>query len=310
MRLAVVTVTQTSTTVPRTNEFTRAYKDGHHGNFAEQSLGKLVFGPTVTYGPYYLHPEIGCHDYQAARNLAAAAGWVAADYWQTVVLMPDCGADYPEYIGQWPLYRDWWQHDFIQEGLRLGIQPIGVGLYRCKDTNGQWVMLAPAPQCTTSHYEDLGPTGSGEDAGLGHYPFAAKLSAGWVSLANLQTISADGDYTVLPLEYPTTGIQNLRVSTGTVPPLDIEFRRPSRYEIVRPASFFDGVFLRFGGGLLLPTPTSDWNFPQLPRGRSAYDPFHNVTITVLSADDSGAKVRFKFGGPVVGQLSARWPLHL
>lgn len=142
---------------------------------------------------------------------------------------------------------------------------------------------------------------------LGHYAAPQKLSLGWWANNNdVVAVTSNGTYTIAPAESLSTNPQALKVQrgTGSNAYIWLEYRQPvGLFDKALASQIFTGVLVHYedstNGGLthlLDYSPGStNWNGPALAAGSVWTDPYTNLTITVLSANASGATVNISYG---------------
>lgn len=142
---------------------------------------------------------------------------------------------------------------------------------------------------------------------LGHYAAQQKAALGWWSVGTqVQTVQSNGTYIIAPAESTTTAAQAIRVQRGTGSSawLWIEYRQPiGLFDIALPSQVHSGVLIRYQDSatgsmtnLLDYSPGSaNWNGPALAAGSVWEDPYSNLTLSVLSANASGATVNVSYG---------------
>ena len=139
---------------------------------------------------------------------------------------------------------------------------------------------------------------------------------GWLG-TRIQTVTADGNYVLSPLSVADTNLKALRIPEAYDPVTNsttyyyIEYRQPVGYDsfLASYSGVTGGVLmdlgtigtdinkLLLGSELLDGTPTTTGTNEALPVGRSYTDPAIPVTITVLSANSTGATVSVQFSAP-------------
>lgn len=162
--------------------------------------------------------------------------------------------------------------------------------------------------CTSAEYGDNFDLMGG--AAQAHYNLYQKELLGWINYGpspTLQTVAASGNYWIDPYETASGGYKGLKILKSTDQTTGL---RTWYYIEKRSASGFDGTLgsnPNVMGGVIIHqasegvgqtsylldmTPgTTSWNDPALAVGQSFTDSAAGVTITVLSADGTGASVR-------------------
>ncbi|MBI5466623.1 MAG: hypothetical protein HY975_00195, partial [Candidatus Kerfeldbacteria bacterium] len=186
---------------------------------------------------------------------------------------------------------------------------------RCRDGSGATVSLSTS--CTNTDYADTFDV-MGNDPFL-HRQFNTfnKSKLGLYGTSNVVDVTANGTYTVVPIEQASSGVQALRISRGpNQPPLYVEFRQPygtfDNFALTDPA--VNGVMVRLGPAsgtssaftyLLDMTPatgdtpgtTDGFRDAALPAGQTFQDFGSGVIIKTQSVAATGAVVEVQFVAP-------------
>jgi NPCBM-associated, NEW3 domain of alpha-galactosidase len=145
---------------------------------------------------------------------------------------------------------------------------------------------------------------------------------GWLG-ARIQTVTGDGTYTITPLGMADTNLKALRIQQAYYPTTNsttyyyVEYRQPVGYDSFLSSypGVTSGVLLHLGtigndvnlllrgSQLLDATPTVAGANEALGVGQSYYDPAIPVSVTVLSANSTGATVSVQFGAPTCAPAS-------
>lgn len=195
-------------------------------------------------------------------------------------------------------------------GHCLGIKHANV--WNCANTT--WISES---QCTLQEYGD--PYDCMGNSGSGHYNSHFKYSLGWLTEAQIPTVTQNGTFTLSPLE-TIGGLKALRIPGSDGRDLYIEFRQligfdqiaAAKYGINFPSNGFDGVFAyrspvpvtsdaQYGEtGLLDMTPNSNTD-PERPDldiidctlrpGLSFLDTMAGVRVRALSMFGSGTNAQ-------------------
>ncbi len=251
--------------------------------------------------------------YDAARTLAANDGFVATNY--DIVI-----------------------YGFVPNGTGCGLGSFGVKILLPSDSFKSKIIThemghsfsrshANAWDCTSSTGERVALSNNCTTIGVGN-PFTVmggsywghmnvfekNMSGGsanlnsWLLPSNIQTVTAAGDYTLVPIEQNTTAVQGLRFPRNGQD-LYVEYRRPigldsnNNYirDFVGPLLFIANI----GSSetfLLNPNPESSDDFrflrAALVTGKTFTDPVFGINITTLVANDSFTTVRVSFFLPV------------
>jgi M6 family metalloprotease-like protein len=164
------------------------------------------------------------------------------------------------------------------------------------------VPLADPATGTIDEYGDILSV-MGASQGLGHYDASHKSQLGWLTAANVTTITAlSGTYTIAPLEFPSAGPQALRIHYSNSADLWIEYRRNAGFDAFQ-APFIpnlNGAWIRYQNPSL-PFGTDDTyllNFHPgastarslLLVGESWQDPATGLRLRVDNATDAGLTI--------------------
>jgi len=243
-----------------------------------------------------------------ARQAAAAAGADLSGYDHIVHLFPNassCGWAGVAYLGG--------QYSYINGGSYFTTRIVGhelghnFGVHHsssmsCTDGSGNRVSLSST--CTQSEYGDpfdiMG-------ASLRHMNNFQKGRLLWYQGSNTKTVTASGDYTVVPQEISSSGIIALRIprvidSQGRVSQyIYAEFRQPLGFDnFSSSAPVVNGVSIRLGPEyttlarplLLDMTPsTTSFSDSALAVGQKFTDSERNISIETISVSSQGAVVR-------------------
>jgi hypothetical protein len=172
-----------------------------------------------------------------------------------------------------------------------------------------------APPCTASEYGDTLDMMGGA---RGHFSAAMKERLGWLGAAGtpaIATASTSGVYAIEPFESPSAGgakalriLKSVDAATGARTWYYVELRRPIGFDSFLSGSTNvpNGVVVRTAAEasanahyLLDMTPeTASWYDPALVSARTFADPAAGLSLTTVSADDTGASVSVMLSGPV------------
>lgn len=178
---------------------------------------------------------------------------------------------------------------------------------RCVD-GGQRVAIGTS--CVRDEYGDPFDPMGGNAAGAPHSSAWQKVRVGWLPSSAVQTATATGNYSVAPLEQPSTSPQLLRVPRCKSPGAYwLDVRQPFGFDSFAPTDpAITGVGLRLNAEtsvatystLLDATPETD-TFLDAPIGvgRTFTDPAEGLSISTISVGPSGAQVAIKM--PLAGR---------
>ncbi len=287
--------------------------------FEENSYGKIsvqgdVFG-------YYTMTDIPCSFYDNNKVLAKVRAeginidsyekivisWPyregchsggASDLSRIAVISLNGGESKP---GRWKAYA---MHE-----LAHSFGAYHSGNASCTDNAGNRVAMSNS--CTG---DDLGRNDPFDVMGRGsyHLNIIHKLEANFLSSSQVQTISTNGIYAIQPLEKPSTGIQGLKISTGSGKNYYLEYRQPfgvfdtfaptnpvtTGVTIRRPSNIFQA-----SSEIIDTTPGSVSNNPlgipsftdaPLAVGKAFYDPVSKLKIETMGVSASQATVKVTF----------------
>jgi Gametolysin peptidase M11/NPCBM-associated, NEW3 domain of alpha-galactosidase len=250
--------------------------------------------------------------YFAARQAATDAGIHLADYKRFIYAFPStdsCGWWGLGTVGGNP------SHAWINGSLQLRV--VGhetghnLGLYHSHALECGATTIGSS--CTKYEYGDtvdiMGST-------AGHYNAYQKEWLGWLNYGAsppVTTADQDGVYAIDNYELPGTNPKAVKILKATDPNTGykdwyyVERRQALGFDdpFSTNANLMNGVVVHTGSEsspdtsyLLDMTPeTGSWFDPALGVGQSFYDPTAGVTISVLSADNSGASISVSYGPP-------------
>ena len=285
--------------------------------FKEISFGvrSLVGVTNVTggdvFGWYTLDFANSPCDYSAwgsnARSKAQAAGVNVAAYDHVIHYFPRSSSCSFSGVGQLPGRYNWINGSSSQTiahelGHNFGVHH--ASSLRCT-SGGANVPISPT--CTSSEYGDpFDVMGSG----YRHMSAYQKGRLGWLETANTVTVTAGGDFSVVPLETKSTaGIQSLRVRIpSTSEYYYVEYRQPFGFDNFSATSAVaNGVLIHRATDYTtlvrtqlidnVPTTTS-YTDAALAVGRTFTDPAASISITLVSRTASAAVVRVSLSGSV------------
>jgi Gametolysin peptidase M11 len=281
--------------------------------YAETSWEQLTISGDV-YGWYTLPESNGScatSTWATSANMAAsAAGVDLAAYDHVVYAFPEAASCPWTGLGSMPGRLSWLNGS---AGMTLHVMAHELGhnfgthhasSVSCTE-NGVRVSLSGT--CTAAEYGDpFSVMGSGS-----HYQHTnfSRVNFGWLRSANTLGVTANGDYSLAPIENrDTAAIQVLRIpraDTGTY--FTLEYRQPygTSFDTFTPTDpVINGVTVRLTAGATVARQTrlvdatpATLTFADAPllAGGSLVDSVSGVEIATTSVSPSGATVRITFG---------------
>jgi|GEM_PF-1350140 len=250
----------------------------------------------------------------SAKSAALAAGMNPDNYDRVMVVfprMPNCGWLGLGYIGGGKAWGYTWINGVPTQQIMAHELGHNFGLYH---SHSQSCAGGPiGTSCTTSEYGDSADTMGNKTAS--HFAASQKESLGWLDypgLPGITTVLTSGNYMIEPFESNTFGIKAIRVPSTNPPSTSseyyyVEYRQSLGYDTNLGGNLTKGVLIRRGirggtgvGSYMLNMTPADGSFfsAALTPGNTFTDPgapFSGVTVTLNSADTTGANVSVKFG---------------
>lgn len=182
----------------------------------------------------------------------------------------------------------------------------GLGLYHSasRDFGAEPLGALGATGTISTYGDNFSTMGSWN---LGHYAAQQKTALGWWPSGTLvMTVQSNGTYVIAPSEIATSATQAIRVQRGSGNNawLWLEYRQPiGLFDTALPSQVHSGVLIRYQDGatgsmthlLDYSAGSANWNGPALSAGSVWNDPHSNLTLSVLSANASGATVNVSYG---------------
>lgn len=272
-------------------------------SFGIRSLvGKLAATGDV-FGWYTLAANNNPCDYAswgtAARAAAQAAGVDLSGYDHIIHYFPRASSCGWAGVGQVPGKYTWINgsnSQTIAHELGHNFGSHHASSLTCKNASGTRVSISNS--CTVTEY------GNPFDVmGNGYHHLTAfnKGRVGFLEPQNTTQVSADGRYTIAPLEAKSTGPQVLRIPIDASSAYYVEFRQPAPFdEFATTSSVVNGVLVTRAPlsystverpVLLDMVPsTTSFNDAALTVGKTFSDPTARISISVTSISPSGAVV--------------------
>lgn len=153
------------------------------------------------------------------------------------------------------------------------------------------VSIAPTG-CTVVEYGDIYDIMGG---GIGHFNAPHKEHVGWFDSSQIKEITANGRYTIVPIETVSSGIKAIKIKRGITDYLYAEYRQPIGYDTGF-YNVYEGALLHiipqtvYYPSLIDATPPGDANTPVVKVGATFTDPASNSKLTVVSKNSSGVIV--------------------
>jgi hypothetical protein len=282
--------------------------------YAEGSSGQLTLSGDV-FGWYTIpdtNDNCAYSTWSNAANVAASAAGVDLSAYDNVVYaFPTTSCGFAG-VASMPGTTSWLNGPTAMS-LRVMAHELGhnFGTHHASSLDcteaGVRVSLAADPSgCTAGEYGD--PFSVMGEATRNEQTNFAKGNFSWLTTGNTLTVTASGDYLLLPAETAgSSGQASLRVQRTTSAWFTMEFRQPfgtSFETFAATAPVATGVSIRLtpdygtrSQSLLIDaTPaTSTFIDAPLPAGQTFVDPLTGASITTLSTSSLGALVRIELG---------------
>jgi Gametolysin peptidase M11 len=233
----------------------------------------------------------------AARAAAQSAGVDLSGYDHIVHYFPKTAACSWSGVGQVPGRYTW----INGATARTLAHELGhnFGLHHASSlscTDGG-VRVSMSGTCTFSEYGDPFDVMGG---GYRHFSAYQKGRLGWLEAQNMATVTADGTFTVVPIEQKAAGIQSLRVPIDSTRFYYVELRQPFGFDSFSPtSSVVTGVLIHRGTDYaLMSRPelvdmvpgTTSFTDAALGVGKTFVDTTAGISITLASLSSAGATV--------------------
>mgnify|MGYP001558620979 FL=1 len=175
--------------------------------------------------------------------------------------------------------------------------------YLCTDSAGLPVPISNS--CTSWEYGDPFDIMGGSIRHMNNFHKGQLSTFNALQPINTLTVTANGIYTIAPIEQASAGVQAIRIPRGSSY-YYLEYRQPYGYDnFPSSAPVVNGVSIRIAppypvitqSNLIdtIPSTTTRDDAPLLP-GPTFYDPIYGITIRTLSVSPTSATVDIAFGG--------------
>jgi hypothetical protein len=271
-------------------------------SFGVRSLVGKVRADGDVFGWYTLAASNNPCDYQnwgtAARQAAQGAGVDLTGYDHVVHYFKRSSACSFSGVGQVPGKYTWINGSSastISHELGHNFNLHHASSLSCTE-NGARVPIGGS--CTLSEYGDPFDVMGG---GFRHFSAFQKGRLGWLEAPNMVTATADGTFTVVPIEQKSaSGIQSLRVKIDATKFYYVEFRQPFGFDNFSATSaVVNGVLIHRGTDyttlsrpelLDMVTATTSFTDAALAVGQTFTDAAANIKIGVTAVSAAGATV--------------------
>lgn len=276
--------------------------------FKEMSFGiRSLVGKQAAAGDIYGWDTIALNssscDYaawgSAARTAAQSAGVDLSGYDHVIHYFPATSTCLWSGVGQVPGRYTWINGSSaatIAHELGHNFGSHHAASITCRDANGARVPFSTS--CTTSEY---GNPFDVMGRGYRHMTAFNKGRTGFLEPENTVTASADGTFTIRPLETKSTGIQSLRIPVSASIAYYVEFRQPFGFDnFSATSSVVNGVLINRAPASystvsmpalidMVPS-TPSFSDAVLTVGRTFTDAGAGISITLNSVSSTGATV--------------------
>jgi hypothetical protein len=250
-----------------------------------------------------------------AASAASGLGFNAADYDNVVYAFPQTSCGWAG-LASMPGSMSWLNGPMAMS-LRVMAHELGhnfgthhAGEYKCTENGVPVPLSANTANCTTGEYGDPFSV-MGSATQYEHTDFA-RGNFNWLVPANVETVTATGDYDLAPVEFQSsTAVTALRVARTSSQSFTLEFRQAdgSPFDTFSPTSAVaNGILIRLTA-TSLSSRTQSWLvwahpsstawcacYAPLKAGESLTDPLSGVTFSVKSVSSTGAVVNVSFSG--------------
>lgn len=314
-RVAVVMFNfQDNTQQPYTTDYAKSMATTIGNFYKEASFGRLSLS-IDTFGWYNIPYTSSVCNYDVWSNAvdqkAAQAGINLGGYDNVIYVFPytaSCGwTGLSQYNGK----KSWNNGRFTlgvaahEFGHSLGMDHSNT--YRCFDATG--ARVAVSSNCRSYEYTDpydIMGSGTYSTNSAAHFNNFQKGSMGW--LANTQTVTTGGTYTVYADEIQTNSVQSLRIRRSDGQFYYLEYRTPYgfdnywRFQGTSPAS--NGVSIRLAPdytkgahSYLIDTTPDTLSFEDAPLliGKTFTDDVNHISVTAVSRTTNSITVQINLG---------------
>jgi len=285
--------------------------------YLEESFGKWALGSALStsgdvFGWYTVPYNDDGHCVQStwstsAKAMAAQAGFVEANYDALIYVTKATGCPGRAWTsGKVVTVTSGFDAPTISHELGHAFGLAHASSWSCKDSLG--VKVSISSSCTVTEYGDFPVMGATTSY---HMNVFHKGALGWLASGNTKDVTADGVYSLYPVEQPTSYAQTIRIPRKYVnnSPSDyyyLEFRQPYGFDDFSASNAkATGISIRVAPSyvykgshsyLLDATTPAITSFTdaQLKVGSTFTDPTRKVSITLLSTVGGVAQVLVDF----------------
>lgn len=276
--------------------------------YQENSYNQISFPGNTTNvtSSWYTIPYnkgVSCSDPQitnwtlSANSAATTAGYVLGNYDNIIYLFPSnpsCGwSGLGEVGGNLTWINGWNVSDLYVHELGHNV---GLGHASYRDCGA--LSIDNYGNCTTSEYGDIYDVmGWGDNY---HFNAAFKNESGWLAPGEIQTVSANGTYTLNVLENAASATKAVKIQKAdTGEYYWLEYRQATGFDSTLPGGVTRGLVIHTYNGsygdntyLLDMTPANGWSDIALSDGTTFTDSNNSISVTQLSHNASS--VTFKY----------------